>query len=939
VAAGVPSSSVLPIAQVRQDTRLVSSNVRIQGVVTGFSGWQNSFFVQDNSDGISVDGLNNTDLSAGDLVELTGTVNPGMFAPILMGSTVHVLRHHAALPPAIPLRPELISNGKLDSKFVEAEGVIQAARLDTAWGRSVLLLDLRTPAGLVAVHVVNPDNHTDVSRLLDSTVKVEGICGTIFNDRKQMTGLRLFVQGSDPVAILHPGIPVTDLPFSAISNLLRFRGPSIEHRVKVAGTITYQISSTEFLLQGTASSIQVRSETPGVWTPGLQVHAAGYVSDSGGLLSMGHAVVHALGMNRNLAPLDLNAEKAFRQASGFSDAPFNGLLVRTAAVALRILPTGDSDVLQLRAGTVDFEVQLPPGLSKASLAFEEGSRVRVTGVFLASTDDLENPRSFRILLRSAKDVEVQQLADGRSSLFLLLALIAFVSLAGFGSLVFYRREQGDILDVIETAEVSHLRTALAKIARALGIVGSCFGGILLASWLFEFRWFQSWQLMPNAVVGILAGSLSIAVLDRTSRLAKALRFGGAILCTTVGVLTAIEYATGHSFGIDYLLIWHKPFLPGALFPGRMAVATSLCLASSGIALLCISWRRAVALGQILATASAVVALLKVLAGLYGAHLRFGIGGHATMSSTAAPALLLLNVAILFSRADRELMRTIVLPGSGGIMLRRLVPVGIAAPVILGWLQLQGQIAGLFDTRFGVALYALGNVICFAFLIWSCSIVLNRFDRQRAASSQAVRNRERHLELVFQTAFLGEFNWNILTDEVTAHPVVWKLYGEPNRSGSAPSSWFRSRQHPEDVPIVEKQMAEALGRKAAFDIEFRIAQPDGSFRWICRRGRGIYSNSGQLLQIYGINFDVTQRKEAELRVRDSEEMFRRLADSMPQIVWTAGPDGIIDYYNKRWYDYVGSAFRTSWEELIHPDDVNAGRSLYHQCVAEGTPYEM
>ena len=76
---------------------------------------------------------------------------------------------------------------------------------------------------------------------------------------------------------------------------------------------------------------------------------------------------------------------------------------------------------------------------------------------------------------------------------------------------------------------------------------------------------------------------------------------------------------------------------------------------------------------------------------------------------------------------------------------------------------------------------------------------------------------------------------------------------------------------------------------------------------------------------------------------SEQRYRFLADSVPQIVWTARPDGILDYYNQRWFDYAATHFeqmeKIGWTYYVHPDDLpNAGR-VWQKSIETGGDYEV
>jgi len=75
----------------------------------------------------------------------------------------------------------------------------------------------------------------------------------------------------------------------------------------------------------------------------------------------------------------------------------------------------------------------------------------------------------------------------------------------------------------------------------------------------------------------------------------------------------------------------------------------------------------------------------------------------------------------------------------------------------------------------------------------------------------------------------------------------------------------------------------------------------------------------------------------------EKNFRQLADAMPQMVWTSRPDGWLDYYNQRWFDYTGMTLAETegwgWGPVLHPDDLQSCIDTWSECVRTGNPYEI
>lgn len=114
-------------------------------------------------------------------------------------------------------------------------------------------------------------------------------------------------------------------------------------------------------------------------------------------------------------------------------------------------------------------------------------------------------------------------------------------------------------------------------------------------------------------------------------------------------------------------------------------------------------------------------------------------------------------------------------------------------------------------------------------------------------------------------------------------------------------------------------------------------PDGSLHYFLVYKFVLTGNFEHPL-VGGIALDITDRKHAEEALRVSMEQFQFLANSMPQIIWTAGSDGNVDYYNQQMYDYSGMNFEQlqdwGWQGLVHPDDLKTFVERWKNAIATG-----
>ncbi len=102
-------------------------------------------------------------------------------------------------------------------------------------------------------------------------------------------------------------------------------------------------------------------------------------------------------------------------------------------------------------------------------------------------------------------------------------------------------------------------------------------------------------------------------------------------------------------------------------------------------------------------------------------------------------------------------------------------------------------------------------------------------------------------------------------------------------------------------------------------------------------------AGNVVGASKIARDITEAKRIRQILADSEAQFRQLADSMPQMVWTARADGSVDYYNHRWYDFTASTSEASrvlnWQQLIHPEDLSGTLEAYSNAIQSREPFNV
>src|SRR3546814_14419948 len=114
---------------------------------------------------------------------------------------------------------------------------------------------------------------------------------------------------------------------------------------------------------------------------------------------------------------------------------------------------------------------------------------------------------------------------------------------------------------------------------------------------------------------------------------------------------------------------------------------------------------------------------------------------------------------------------------------------------------------------------------------------------------------------------------------------------------------------------------------AYDEEFELVTKSGRRKWVRSIGDPVRDGAGHVIQADGALQDVTERRLLEASLEESQTRFRQLADAMPLIVWTADPDGTVDYSSRAMFEYTTepdmNLHAAEWPTVIRPDDCETG----------------
>jgi PAS domain S-box-containing protein len=198
------------------------------------------------------------------------------------------------------------------------------------------------------------------------------------------------------------------------------------------------------------------------------------------------------------------------------------------------------------------------------------------------------------------------------------------------------------------------------------------------------------------------------------------------------------------------------------------------------------------------------------------------------------------------------------------------------------------------------------------------------------AERKLRRSEAYLAESQRLSHTSSWAWDVRRREfVYRSPEVYHLFGlDPKKDVLSPQP-LTHRILPEDRDRVSEAAQQAVQEKANFEVDFRIALPDDSIRYVHSVGHPLIGGDGEVVELVGTHVDVTDQhvarvalQEAFDEIKKSEDRLRLVIDTIPTLVWRAEPEGIPDFLNQPALDYTGLSLdqaETGWPRAFHPDD--------------------
>jgi PAS domain S-box-containing protein len=215
-------------------------------------------------------------------------------------------------------------------------------------------------------------------------------------------------------------------------------------------------------------------------------------------------------------------------------------------------------------------------------------------------------------------------------------------------------------------------------------------------------------------------------------------------------------------------------------------------------------------------------------------------------------------------------------------------------------------------------------------------------RQRRRSESALRASEERFRATFHQAAVGAAEVNLKGEMTMLNDRCCQVLG--HKREQLLGKTLDDVTHPDDrAALLEARRQLLAADPAPCVMELRTIRGDGGTTWVRLHESMVHVGSGPASYSIAMVEDITERREAEAALQESEKRFRNMADTCPVMIWVTGPDKLFTFFNQVWLTFTGltmdQAYGRGWMSTAHPDELQRLINTFVEAFDARKPFHM
>jgi PAS domain S-box-containing protein len=215
--------------------------------------------------------------------------------------------------------------------------------------------------------------------------------------------------------------------------------------------------------------------------------------------------------------------------------------------------------------------------------------------------------------------------------------------------------------------------------------------------------------------------------------------------------------------------------------------------------------------------------------------------------------------------------------------------------------------------------------------------------ERKTIEEALRKSEERFRLAARAGRMYAYEWDVATDIVIRSEEYGSVLGFSDQAKHLTRQQVLATVHPDDRTLFIDSVDRLCPENATCRLRYRVQRSDGSIVWLEKNAQAFFDEDGRMLNIVGMVTDITNQKQAEDALRESEERFRLVSNTAPVLIWMSDTEKLCTYFNTPWLDFTGRSIESElgngWAEGVHPDDFKACLETYVNAFDRREKFSM